>query len=246
MATGAQLRILLAPLTGISLASLDRYFVDLAEHQLVRRPGPGRPDIELTALEEAAVLLSLASPRPQGAAAAARALGNLMPDPREGDASLLTQLAATLERMEWSLQQRGAALDFADPDWELTLCLDPLRAIMVWTSRGPQATRRFLPYVDAKTVAPATQPPPAFRRDFVLTQPALVAVARLHAGLNDGADPLPGGPAPNPPTSRHARVAEQSASLTSTDLNGRVRVSANTGDTHARASPSAADLSGMP
>ena len=193
--------------------------------ELVRRQGPGRPDIELTAIEAAFVLLSLTSPRPQGAAAAARALGGLSPEPRAGDevTTLLMSLTFTLEQMEAALR-RGAPLDFGDPDWEMTLCLNPLRATMLWPSR--KAVRHFWPYVDTKTIAPGAQPPPAFRRDFVLTQPALVAVARLHAGQTESAAPPRATLPVNEPTpDAHAEGSDRP---TSSEPNPRVCVSATT------------------
>jgi hypothetical protein len=223
MGTGAQLKALLTPLAGIHPASFDRYLTNLAEAGLVRRSGPGsgKAAIHLAAFEIASLLLALASPRPNEAAEAAKALGDLFPEgPREGHSSLRTSLAGTIETMAMRLQHGPA--DFGDADWEVTLCLNPLRATMAWPSRGPEATRRYFPYVDAKTIAPAMRPAPPFRRDSVLTQPLLIRVAKLYVDQNESAGSSPKEPAPAVP---HKRAAGSSDSLNCSETTARGRVS---------------------
>jgi hypothetical protein len=194
MATGPQLKSLLAPLVGISPTTFDRYLAELAAARLLRRPGPGYAALPLAAIEIANLLLALAAPRPAGAVEAAKALGGLFPEPpRAGDSSLLTALAGSLEIMARRIAQGVADDDIGGEDFELTLCLAPLRGIMSWPSRGPETSRRYLPYIDSTTVAPAVVSAP-FRRDFVITQTALIAVAKLMADADqdDDAASLPG------------------------------------------------------
>jgi hypothetical protein len=195
MATGSQLKFALAPLAGISPTTCDRYLAELAGARLLRRPGTGYVGFPLAAIEIANLLLALAAPRPAGAVEAAKALGGLFPaPPRAGDSSLLTALAGSLEIMARRIAQ-GVADDDAGggEDFELTRCLAPLRGIMSWPSRGPETSRRYLPYIDSTTVAPAVVSAP-FRRDFVITQTALIAVAKLMADADqdDDAASLPG------------------------------------------------------
>ena len=147
--------------------AFNRYLTNVAEGGLVRRSGPGsgKAAVHLGAVEIANLLLALAAPHPNEAAKAAKALGDLFPEgPQEGDSSLRTNLAGTIEIMAMRLQHGSS--DFGDADWELISCLNPLRATMTWPSRGPEAIRRYLPYVDAKTIAPAMRPAPPFRREF--------------------------------------------------------------------------------
>jgi hypothetical protein len=187
MVTGPQLKSLLAPLAGISPTTFDRYLAELAAARLLRRPAPGYAALPLAAIEIANLLLALAAPRPTGAVEAAKALGGLFPEPpRAGDSSLLTALAGSLEIMARRIAQGVADDDLGGSDLELTLCLAPLRGVMSWPSRGPETSRRYLPYIDAQTVAPAVASAP-FRRDFVITQTGLIAVAKLMAGQDEDA-----------------------------------------------------------
>jgi hypothetical protein len=214
MTTGAHLRFVLAPHAGVHPATFDRFLNNLSAAGLARRSGAGRGRavVDLMSIEIASVMLSLATPHSNEAAKAARSLGGLFPEnPQEGDASLRTTLADTIETMAMLLQ-RGSS-DLGDPDFELILCLNPLRATMAWPSRGPAAVRRFFDYTNATTIAPATQPAPLFRRDTVITQPLLVAVARLYAGINEDADSP--GREPALPANHPIREVESSDGLDS-------------------------------
>jgi hypothetical protein len=210
MTTGAQLRVLLAPLAGLHPATFDRYLNNLAEAGLARRsrPGRGRAVVDLSADETAHVLLALAAPHPNEAAKAAKALGGLFPEgpQEEANYSLRVVLADAIRTMR---------LQPSTSDWELILCLNPLRATMATPSLGPKAVRRYLDYENATTIAPATQPAPLFRRDTVLTHPLLLAVARLYAGANEDAD-LPARRSASP-AAHHTCAVESSDSLNSSE-----------------------------
>jgi hypothetical protein len=214
MVTGARLRVLLAPLAGLHPASFDRYLNDLDAAGLARRSGPGRGRavVDLAPIETVHVMLALATPHPNEAAKAAKALGGLSPEnPQEGDESLRTTLADTITNMATRLQQGSD--DLGDPDFELILCLNPLRATMAWPSRGPGAVRRYFDYETAATIAPAAQPAPLFRRDTVITAPLLIAVARLYAGRNEDVGPSP--KEPTSPAAHRACAVESSDGLDS-------------------------------
>lgn len=211
MATGPQLKAVLAPELHLHPVTFDRYLANLANAGLIRRSGlgGGKAAVHLSGVEYAYVFLGLAAPSPSGAAAAAKALGRLFPEsPQAGDASLLTSLTGTIEILAMQIR-RGDTENADGDDWELVLCLNPLMAWMTWRTQAPDVTRRFFDYQDAKTIAPPTEAAPILRRQTVLTKPMLTIAARLfYADQNESAEALPGASAPTVDDPSPAQAAE--------------------------------------
>jgi hypothetical protein len=222
MATGPKLKFVLSRLLGENPATIERYLANLADAGLVRRSGRGggKGGVHLTSSELADVVLGLGALYPYEAADTARVLGGLFPEnPQAGDMSLKTFIGFTIERVAIALRH-GTPMDFGASDWELVLSRKPPRAWMNWPSRGPGAIRRYFDYIDAKTIASSTSAPTR-RHCIALTQPLLIAIAKLYANSED-ADSLAGEPAPDasPPRAR----TEELDSLNSSEPNLHVCV----------------------
>ena len=209
MATGTYLKTVLAPLIGMHPATFDRHLKNLADAGLIRRSGlgGGKAAVHLGPVEYANILLGLATLTPSsGGAEAAKALGSLFPEnPQEGDGSLLITLASSIEIIALNIRRNGQII--ADDDWELTLSLNPLTASMIWPNRAPGIIRRWFDYIDAKTIAPVTEPVPIVRRQTVLTTPILMIAARLLFDTGT-AEALPGASAADADEPSPAREEE--------------------------------------
>lgn len=175
MSTGTQLATALAPAIGMTAATLERHLYELARAGLIRRSGKGggKAAVHLEPLEYAEILLSLAAINSTGAAEAAQSIGQLFSGRIAGAASLRTQLAATIAAFATQIKH-GAVQE--TPAWELTLCLNPLKAWMTWPE-GQELKRFYWP--DGIEPPPAASPP--FRRETILTEPLLRLVANLSA-----------------------------------------------------------------
>ncbi len=229
MATGPQLKAVLALKLHLHPVTVDRYLANLANAGLIRRSGlgGGKAAVHLSGVEYAYVFLSLASPSPSGAAAAAKALGRLFPENSQtGDASLLTSLTGTIEILAMQIR-RGDKETAAGDDWELVLCLNPLMASMTWRTQAPDVTRRFFDYQDARTIAPPTEAAPIIRRQTVLTKSVLMIAARLfYADQNENAEAPGRASAPIADDPSPAQAAEGPDSRNSPGSTSRARASA--------------------
>lgn len=188
MATGPEFIAALSPVCSFHPSTLDRYLRELraAEMLPLSGKGGGKSAVHFDQWHAATILVGLFATGPGGAVDAVRAVKTIrrlgaIPTPMLGGDSLWGDLAGAIGIAALKIRRHPDHKPFAEAQqsgWECVVCLDPLKAWVIWTAAGKEVR---VDYSDPQLALPGAAPEAnrAIRRLTSLTAEALDVCARL-------------------------------------------------------------------